>query len=248
MSDFQFKETDREGWETLLAISKADRFNKWMFETVEPYLNGNMLEIGSGIGNISQYFLDDNRQITISDLRENYLDFLQKQFEGYANLGGIHNIDLIDPAFEQKHSALLSSFDSIFALNVIEHIEDDGLALINCKKLLKPGGTLLILVPAFMQLYNSLDKELFHFRRYTKSMLENRIMEAGFRVKKSFYFNALGIPAWIWGGLASRQKTISSRQMNIYNQLIPVARIADRLIFNRMGLSVIVVAIKPENQ
>ena len=242
MCNFQYKEMDIEGWETLLAISKADRFNRWMFETVQPYLKGNMLEIGSGIGNISQYFLDNKQQLTVSDLRENYLHFLRKKFSAYSNLRGIYNLDLIDPEFEQKHAQILNSFDSVFALNVIEHIENDGLALTNCKKLLKPGGTLLILVPAFMQLYNSLDRELFHFRRYSRSMLQNQVINAGFSIKKSFYFNALGIPAWIVGGWFSKTKTISSSQMNAYNKLIPLARIGDRLTGNLLGLSVITVA------
>ena len=57
MQDFQFKEIDKEGWETLLAISKADRFNRWMYDIIQPFIKGNILEIGSGIGNISQYFL-----------------------------------------------------------------------------------------------------------------------------------------------------------------------------------------------
>ncbi len=201
MSDFQFKEIDEEGWETLLAVSKADRFNKWMYEAIKPYVKGNILEIGSGIGNISQCFLNDHQQITISDLRENYLGFLRKEFSKYSNLKGVYNIDLIDPAFEQKNATLLNSFDSVFALNVIEHIENDHLALDNCKKLLKQGGKLIILVPAFNGLYNSLDRGLFHFRRYTASLLENEITSAGFKIDKCFYFNALGIPAWIWSGL-----------------------------------------------
>jgi len=238
--DFKFKELDAEGLETLLAISKANRFNKWMFDTIQPYLKGNTLEIGSGIGNISHYFLKGNHSIALSDLRENYLGFLQKEFRGHPTLKGIYNIDLIDKDFDQKQNAQLNTFDSVFALNVIEHVQDDALALSNCKKLLKPGGTLLILVPAFQQLYNSLDRELFHFRRYTSTTLEEKIKQSGFTVSKSFYFNALGIPAWFWGGLVS--KTISSTQMNAYNNLVPLARLYDRIVFNKLGLSVVCVA------
>ncbi len=247
MSDFTFKEIDQEGMETLLAISKADQFNRWMYETIKPFTKGNILEIGSGIGNISQFFLDDKQQLTVSDLRENYLDFLRQELVGYSNLQGIKNIDLIDPEFERKHAVLINSFDTIFALNVIEHIENDKLALKNCKKLLKPGGSLLILVPAFMSLYNVIDKGLFHYRRYTRSMLENRMSDAGLAVEKSFYFNALGIPAWIWGGLVSKKKTISAGQMNTYNKLVPLARFGDRLVFSKLGLSVIAIAKKDTN-
>lgn len=244
MNNFQFKELDKEGLDTLLAISKADLFNSWTYKTIQPYIKGNILEIGSGIGNISQYFLDNHQQIAVSDLRENYLDFLREEFQGYSNLKSIYNIDLTDPSFEQKQVSILNSFDSVFALNVIEHIENDRLALENCKKLLKPGGTLLILVPAFNGIYNSLDRELFHFRRYNRSMLEGRIKASGLIIEKSFYFNALGIPAWIWGGIVSKQKTISSKQMNAYNKLVPLARFIDRLTSHKLGLSVITIATK----
>lgn len=244
MTAFDFKEIDKEGWETLLAISKADRFNRWMFEVVKPFINGNSLEIGSGIGNISQYFLECNQQLTVSDLRENYLQFLTLQFAQYPNLKGVINIDLTDEHFDNKHADLLNTFDTVFALNVIEHIKNDDLALSNCRKLLKPGGTLLILVPALPFLYNSLDRELFHFRRYTRGLLEKRIQQSGFKICKSFYFNALGIPAWMWGGAMSSRKTITTGQMNFYNKLVPLARTLDDVLFQRIGLSLITVATK----
>ena len=101
ITDFPFKEIDAEGLETLLAISKADRFNRWMYETIKPFVTGNILEIGSGIGNISNYFLDDHQQITISDIRENYLDFSRNEFQSYSNLKGIVNIDLMDENFDK---------------------------------------------------------------------------------------------------------------------------------------------------
>ena len=75
-------------------------------------------------------------------------------------------------------------------------------------------------------------------------MLNERMKQAGFAVKKSFYFNALGIPAWMWGGLVSKSKTISSKQMNAYNNLVPIAKVIDKLFFSRIGLSVVVVGVK----
>ena len=243
MSDnFHYKEIDEEGLETLLAISKADRFNRWMYKTIRPYIHGKILEIGSGIGNISQYFLDEKKQIAISDIRQNYLSFLTKEFTHSETLQGVHKIDLTHPDFEQKHTSIFHTFDSVFALNVIEHIKNDELALANCKKFLKPGGNLLILVPAYPSLYNVLDKELFHYRRYTKSMLESQLIKQGFIVSKTFFFNALGIVAWMFGGLFIKQKTISSRQMNAYNNLVPFARLIDTMLMHKTGLSLIVVA------
>ena len=60
MKEFQFKVEDKEGLNTLETISKADKFNRWMFDTISPYCKGRILEIGSGIGNISQFFINVN--------------------------------------------------------------------------------------------------------------------------------------------------------------------------------------------
>ena len=138
-----------------------------------------------------------------------------------------------------------SSFDGIFALNVLEHIDDHLTALKNINFLLKPGGKVLILVPAGPILYNKLDKGLFHFRRYTRSSLRQSISNAGFTIRKTWSFNALGIPAWITGGLLFREKEIKKGQMNAYDKLVPIARLLDQLSFRRIGLSVICVGEKP---
>ena len=66
------------------------------------------------------------------------------------------------------------SVDVLVMLNVLEHIEDDVLALRNAYKLLKPGGSLVIEVPAYQYLYDSYDAQLHHFRRYTSSALASK--------------------------------------------------------------------------
>lgn len=241
MDDFTFKEHDEEGLHTLEAIQDARNFNGWMYEEVVPFLSGNILEVGSGIGNISSFFIERKSEITLSDIRENYCRALEEKFPGQNVL----KLDLVHPNFMNVYQAYLGKFDSIFALNVIEHIEDDVLALQHIFQLLKPGGKVLILVPAGPILYNKLDKGLFHFRRYTRSSLRQSISDAGFTIRKTWSFNALGIPAWITGGLLFREKEIKKGQMNAYDKLVPIARLLDQLSFRRIGLSVICVGEKP---
>ncbi len=240
MSSFHFKEIDPEGLHTLEAISTAGRFNRWMFEQVQPYMRGRILEVGSGIGNISQFFIEQAADITLSDLRENYCEALRHHFPGREVL----NLDLVHPAFHQQYAALLGHFDSAFALNVVEHIDDDGLALKNMSALLKPGGRMLILVPAVPLLYNQIDRGLYHYRRYRMKQLLQLFAGCRLEVEQHWHFNALGIPAWITGGWLMRKKEIEKGQMNAYDKLVPFARILDKLTFNRIGLSVIAVGTK----
>ena len=242
-SGFSFPELDAEGLETLKAIAAANRFNRWMYETATKNLTGNVIEIGSGIGNISSVFSADNRSIHLSDIRENYIDFLQNKFDGDPAVSGISQLDLVSPDFDQRYSELLGKFDGLFALNVVEHIEDDMQAIANGRKLLKRGGRMVILVPAFQWLYNQLDQSLEHFRRYNTSSLEHLFKENDLQIARSNYFNLAGMPGWFMAGV-SKKKTIPAGQMKLFNMLVPMFRIADRCVFNRIGLSVLVEGVK----
>lgn len=241
--EFEHKPIDVEGEETLKAIAAADKFNEWMFDTIAPFCKGNILEIGSGIGNISKIFLDKEFNITLSDIRENYCDILKKDFSTYKNCKGIVNLDLVDPGFDVKYKSMMSTFDTVFALNVIEHIQDDQLALHNCHKLVSQGGHLIILVPAYQSLYNRFDAELEHYRRYTEDSLA-KLIEEKFIIIHKQYFNFAGIAGWVLSGKILKKKTIPSGQMKIYNRLVPVFKFIDKIIMNKVGLSVVQIGKK----
>jgi len=235
--------TDEIGFYTLLNISDVGEFNQWMFESIKPYVKGKTLEIGSGIGNISTMFVRSHLSLTLSDYSKEYSSFLQKRFASESLIEGVYRIDLTDPNFETHWSHLLGSFDTVFALNVIEHIEDDQLAVVNCHKLLAPGGHLILLMPAYPGLYNGFDKGLGHYRRYTRQTMSG-LLSIRFEVVRTWHFNLAGIFGWFFFGTVLRGKTITKGQMNVYNRLVRLFRIADQLTFRRIGLSVIGVGKK----
>ncbi|MDX2249017.1 MAG: methyltransferase domain-containing protein [Bacteroidia bacterium] len=243
---FAYKELDQEGLETLETIAAAHRFNRWMFQTVAANLvPGNVLEVGSGIGNISREFLNAGYDLTVSDIRENYCGYLEENLTGYKNLRDIVKLDLVHPDFEKVYSPFLGKYDNLYALNVIEHIEDDILALHNCGKLVRPGGRIVILVPAYQSLYNKFDENLFHFRRYTRTTLSALFVKNKLPVLKAFHFNFIGILGWYFSGNILKKETIPSGQMNLYNKLVPIFRLIDRVVGRQVGLSVIVVGEVP---
>ncbi|CAA6824762.1 MAG: Methyltransferase type 12 [uncultured Aureispira sp.] len=244
MKEIEFKEVDQVGGDTLDVISSADKFNRWTYETIRPFCKGNILEIGSGVGNISQFFLQEKASILLSDIRQGYCDELKQKFEAYPNLKGVALIDLVDPAFDEKFQYLFASFDSIFSLNVVEHIYDDSLAIKNAKKLLKKEGHLVILVPSYQSLYNGLDKDLDHYRRYNKKTLTVLFEQNELNIIKKQYFNFMGIFAWIISGKLQKNETIPGGQMRLYNAFVPVFKWIDRLVFRLAGLSTIVVGKK----
>lgn len=244
MSEFTFKEIDEEGLETLKAISAANSFNEWMYDRIRPHCSGKILEIGSGIGNISEYFVRDKSNITLSDLRENYLDFLRKNFQNKN--AKIINLDIVGPSFEDYLANLNEPYDTVFALNVIEHIERDDIAIKNIYRMLKPGGKVVILVPAYQSLYNTFDKALEHYRRYTAQTMSSVISGAGFDIEKADYFNAAGIAGWWFTGSIMKKETIPQGQMKLYNALVPIFKIVDKVLMNKVGLSTVVIGRKPE--
>ncbi len=88
------------------------------------------------------------------------------------------------------------SVDVLVMLNVLEHIEDDLEALRKAFNLLKPGGSLVIEVPAFPSLYDAYDEELCHFRRYSAGELHGKLIAAGFKVCRKSYLGFVLFPAF----------------------------------------------------
>ncbi len=232
---------DIYGYSTLASISGADKFNRWMYETIKPFCNGRILEIGGGIGNISQCFLNDGGELVVTELQDEYCSIIRKRFKNEQNLKDVIAMDIIDPEFDTKFSHLFRSFDTVFALNVVEHIADDRKALANCRKLLKKGGTLIILVPAFQSIFNHFDAALGHFRRYTSTTLEPVFEANRFSIIHRQYFNLIGIAGWWLSGSLLRKKVIPEGQMNLYNFFVPVFRVIDKITNKWLGLSVIMV-------
>ncbi len=232
----EFKEFDLDGEETLMSIAAADQFNEWMYQQLVPYSSGKILEIGSGIGNISQFFVKKNAHFEMSDIRNQYLQVLKKKFPTNKTF----ELDLVANNFQNVYKDIIGSYDLVYALNVIEHIKEDQKAITNMYSLVKPGGYVFVLVPAYQTLFNQFDEALDHYRRYTKKTL-NLIFPSDARFIKSWYFNFMGIFAWFLGGKLIRKNTIPKSNMKIYNFLTPLFKIIDYIFCNRIGLSVIAV-------
>ena len=238
---------ENTGYVALEVLSKADKFNHWMFSAIKPFSTDNILEIGSGLGNISKFFIREGYTITLSDIDAFYLDCLKKDFSANNNVQAFQSIDLQKKDFQTEYENLKESFDTIIMLNVLEHLEDDGYAIQNCRYMLKENGTFIILVPAYSFLYSRMDKELNHFRRYTSTSLKSKIIAGDLSVRKSFYFNFLGIFAWLYGKIL-RIKVLPSSEMSFFNKLVPLGKVLDKIVFNKIGLSAIVVAKKQSSK
>ncbi len=210
------------------------RYNAWMFDRIRAWIGSRVLEIGSGIGNLSA-FLVDRERLVLTDTREEYLARLRTRFANHSNISVVH---LYLPHDDRAVAG--QRFDTIICLNVLEHVEDDITSLAAVRKLLEPKGRLVLLVPALPALYGSIDRALGHHRRYTRADLIAKLERAGFRLVHIEYFNLAGIPGWWWAGRVLQRQTIPAGSLKLYDTLVPLFRL-ERLIPWRVGQSLIAV-------
>jgi SAM-dependent methyltransferase len=124
------------------------------------------------------------------------------------------------------------TFDVITALDVVEHIREDQRALQEVHRVLRPGGVLLISVPAFRCLWGPHDMALQHVRRYTARQLRTLMRRAGFRVSKLTYLLWLLFPAFVLQRLLARLRRRDDRAQA---QLVPVGKTVNRLLIWLQG-------------
>jgi SAM-dependent methyltransferase len=225
---------DAVGAATLDRLADAPRYNRWMFDRLRPWLGDRVLEIGAGIGNLSEFLLDRAR-VVLSDTDSFYLDRLRERFARHPH---VSVLELRLPEFDGDLQA--DRLDTVICLNVLEHVRDDMLSLSSVYRLLQPGGCLVLLVPALPALYGSLDRALGHFRRYTPGELRHIFTAAGFRMRHIEYFNLAGVPGWWFTGRVLRRTLIPTGALRWYDALVPLFRL-ERFLPWRVGQSLIAV-------
>jgi len=135
-----------------------------------------------------------------------------------------------------------NSASFVFSLNVFEHIQDDSVALKEIRQKLKPGGALLIYVPAFACLWTSLDEKLCHHRRYTKKTLRRLVEQESFVIEQVRYADCLGFIATLVFRLLNRNASaLTARSIALYDHwLFAPSRVLDRLFDRWFGKNVYV--------
>lgn len=205
-----------------------------MFDRLRRWVGSRVLEIGSGIGNLSAFLVDSER-LVLTDTREEYLDRLRTRFAQQPNVA-VARLNL-----PNELGALAGQrFDTIICLNVLEHVDDDIAALQAMRRLLAPAGRLILLVPALSMLYGTMDEALGHHRRYQRGPLTSLLERAGFKVAHVEYFNLAGVPGWWFAGKVLRRRMIPAASLKLYDALVPLFRL-ERFLPWRVGQSLIAI-------
>jgi SAM-dependent methyltransferase len=145
------------------------------------------------------------------------------------------------------------SYDMVAVLDVIEHIDDDVAALRAMGEALKPGGKILIAVPAHSWMWSAHDVVNHHKRRYSKKSLDAAIKAAGLRHNGLTWFNSLLFPAAVAarfaGKLTGKDDSDDSPPPKLLNTVFENIFRLERYLVGRVpmtpGLSIITLASKP---
>ncbi len=215
------------------------QFDDWLFEEFKPYVGRRVLEIGCGLGNHFEHFLDKERLVGF-DLSSDAISRVQEQFASKPNIR-VLAASITDPSVLELQN---ERFDTAFSLNVFEHIQDDQLALENTCKLLQPGAAFILIVPAHQWLYGPMDSSIGHYRRYTKSMAQKRLEQAGFEVQLQKYINMIGAFGWLVNGRILRRAVPPRGQLRLLNGIIPICRGIEKRCPAPFGVSLLSIARK----
>jgi glycosyltransferase involved in cell wall biosynthesis len=237
--NFFDSETEDVVYQTIQRMKRLSRYNRWIFSKFKPFLGRRVLEIGSGIGNITKLLLDRDL-IIATDVEPKYLLHLENTFGKYKKFK-VENFDISESEAERYRPYQI---DSVVCFNVLEHIEKDEKALKNIFDLLESKGRLLLLVPSHRWLYGSLDRHLRHYRRYRKEELKKKLEGAGFKVILLKHFNRIGIFGWFLNGKILMRKKLPFLQLRIYNILVPFFKVEKFLPFP-FGVSLLAIAERP---
>jgi SAM-dependent methyltransferase len=142
------------------------------------------------------------------------------------------------------------AYDLVAVLDVVEHIEDDVAALAAMRSLLKPGGKVLIAVPAHAWMWSAHDVVNHHHRRYSRTTLDRAIRAAGLVPRKASYFNSLLFPlaaaARIAGKVTGREDSDDSPPPGPVNRLFEGIFRLERHLVGRVpmtpGVSIVTLA------
>jgi ubiquinone/menaquinone biosynthesis C-methylase UbiE len=170
---------DTHWWYRGLHTLVIDAVNRWGAE------NGQIADVGCGTGGMAAK-LTDKFVVTGLDYSPEALAFCRERDMERVARADAANIPLAD-----------DSVDIVLLLDVLYHggVPDRGKVLQEAKRILRPGGVIIINVPAYQWLYSSHDVAVHTAHRFTRGEMNTLLKDAGFKILSSSYWNSVLLPA-----------------------------------------------------
>jgi 2-polyprenyl-3-methyl-5-hydroxy-6-metoxy-1,4-benzoquinol methylase len=223
--------------EVLEGLATAVNHRRWFVELALPYLGDNPIEVGSGLGDYALEWAEHLPRFTATEADPDRLVQLKERLSDRTN------IDVRQMLLPTNDSG---DYSSAVSYNVLEHIEDHVGALRSMATLVRPGGRLILIVPAFMFAMSQVDVATGHVRRYTKKTMRAAMTEAGLEIEKLHYANALGLIGYYGATSIFKLAPKEGPMVKVYDsEVLPLTKAAESLVKPPFGQSVFVVARLP---
>jgi len=228
------EEVEYSGRDNLEVMRTAVNYNKFLLDLVftSARKGESIVDFGAGSGTFSLPMAVAGYDVTCIETDPTLSRELARQ--GMTVLPGLDQVED-------------ESIDYIYSLNVLEHIEaDSDIVALWCKKL-RPGGKLMVYVPAFQILFSSMDHKVGHIRRYSRGELCRKLSNGGFEISEARYADSLGFFAALLYRLIDKGNgSIDSKKLRAFDRWIfPLSLILDSISHRLLGKNVYALAIKP---
>jgi ubiquinone/menaquinone biosynthesis C-methylase UbiE len=220
--------------EVLEGLAMARNHRRWFVELAVPHLGEHPIEIGAGLGDYAAEWLAHVPRMTLAEAQPDRLDALRARFADNPNVDVRR---LLLPGDET------GEYSAAVAYNVLEHIEDHVGALAGMARLVRSGGVVMIIVPAFPFAMSPVDVATGHVRRYTRASLADAMARAGLTVESVGYANTLGLIGYYTATSLLRMTPRPGPMVGLYDRLVvPVTRWVEERVRTPFGQSVVAVA------
>jgi SAM-dependent methyltransferase len=225
----------------LEAMARARNLPRWIMAQFRAHVGRRVIEVGAGCGNFTPLIAETcPERLLCVEPSANMLAELRTRVEALPPAEAMQGV-LADVSGRIDWRP-----DTIFYVNVLEHIDDDRGEMRVAFDLIAPGGHVLVFVPALRWLFGSADHNFGHFRRYERGDLRSVIEGAGFRVVLLRYFDIAGGVPWFVLFRILRLKCFTPAQVAVFDRLVvPVMRRVEGWVTPPLGKNLVCVARRP---
>lgn len=225
----------------LANLSEAKNYQKWIIETISPYLGNGILELGSGIGNMSR-FLPIREKLILTENDPTLLRLLKNSFKGNfleKDKLRIEKFDIENDSFDCFNQ---ENIDTIVHFNVLEHLKNDGKVLLKINEFFKKNEINgpkrhIMFVPAHQWAFGTIDVEVGHYRRYGLKSLKNLVSKfSPGTLVDAEYFNFFGLWGWCLNGKILKRKEVKDGMIRLFERFCPLLKRMDRVIHSMLRI------------
>ena len=211
-------------------FDKATIWRKYIYYLTKNYLKDNILEIGEGIGSFTKGYYKKFQNITLTDLDEENVNTLKKNFSEEKNIKICSNFI----------NEIEGKFNTIIYLNVLEHIKNDMDEINSSLNKLNTGGHLIILVPAHQKLYSKFDEIIGHCKRYEINFFQlNKFKKA--EIQKLMFLDMFGYFLYFFNKIFFKEEVYPSKfKIFLWDKIFcPITIIFDYITRYKFGKNIL---------